>query len=86
MKVTLSDLRRNPGKIVEAIKRGETVTLSKRGKEIAYIIPKHSAKAPMSASISVSSCSAIGMWKDREDMKDPSTRTTGDTGPYSSRS
>lgn len=67
MRATLLDLRRNPGKIVDAIERNETVTLSKRGKEIAYIIPKHSAKVP----ISVASCPAIGMWKDREDMKDP---------------
>ncbi len=68
MKATLLDLRRNPGKIVEAIERNETVVLSKRGKEIAYIVPKKKANT----ALSLQSSPAFGMWKDREDMEDPS--------------
>jgi len=67
MKATLLDLRRNPGKIVDAIERNETVVLSKRGKEIAYIVPKRKAKA----SLSLESNPAFGMWKDRQDMEKP---------------
>ncbi len=67
MKATLMDLRRNPGKILEAIERNETVTLSKRGREIAYIVPKHEAKTELC----LASCPAFGMWKDRKDMSDP---------------
>lgn len=67
MRVTLLDLRRNPGKIVDAIERNETVVLSKRGKEIAYILPKREAKA----ALSLKSNPAFGMWKERQDMEKP---------------
>lgn len=67
MKATLLDLRRSPGKIVEAIERNETVTLSKRGREIAHIVPIKEAKTALSFAASP----ALGMWKDRQDMSDP---------------
>ena len=67
MKDTLLDLRRNPGKIVEAIERNETVILSKRGREIADIVPRQTARAPLSLADSP----AFGMWKDRKDMDNP---------------
>jgi len=67
MKATFLDLRRNPGKILEAIERNETVTLSKRGREIAYIVPKKEAKR----ALSLKDGPAFGMWKDRSDMDDP---------------
>lgn len=67
MKATLLDMRRNPGKILEAIERNETVTLSKRGREIASIVPKERAKGPLS----ITSSAAFGMWKDRKDLDDP---------------
>ena len=67
MKATLVDLRRNARQIVEAIERNETVTLTKRGKEIAQIIPtKEEPKK-----VSFMDSPAFGMWKDREDMADP---------------
>lgn len=68
MKATVLDLRRNPGKILEAIERNETVTLSKRGREIAVIVPKNKAKGK----VSIKDSPAFGMWKDRTDMRDPS--------------
>jgi len=67
MKATLLDLRRNPGKIVEAMERNENVLLSKRGREIAYIVPKREARGPLS----LESSPAFGMWKDRRVMEDP---------------
>lgn len=66
MKATVLDLRRNPGKILEAIERNETVTLSKRGREIARIVPNKEKSVS-----SIKNLPAFGMWKDREDMKDP---------------
>jgi len=67
MKATLLDLRRNLGKILEAIERNETVTLSNRGREIAYIVPKKVA----SQEWTIREEPAFGMWKNREDMADP---------------
>jgi prevent-host-death family protein len=66
VKATVLDLRRNPKKILDAIERNETVTLSKRGREVAMIVPKQS---PHAASIKDSP--AFGIWKDRTDMEDP---------------
>lgn len=68
MKATVLDLRRNLGKILEAIERNETVTLSKRGREIALIVPRKEAREPLSLRDSP----AFGLWKDRADMANPS--------------
>jgi len=68
MKATFLDLRRKPGKILEAIERQEKVTLSKRGREVALIIPKSEEKRPFD----VTKTAAFGLWKDRREMKDPS--------------
>ena len=68
MKATVLDLRRNPGKILEAIERNETVTLSKRGRKIAYIVPKKELKG----GLSLKDSPAFGIRKDRSDMDDPS--------------
>jgi antitoxin (DNA-binding transcriptional repressor) of toxin-antitoxin stability system len=67
MKATLLDLRRRPGIILEAIARNETVTLSKRGRQVARIVPN---QAPVCAG-SIKDSPAFGIWKDRADMKDP---------------
>lgn len=67
MKVTVLDLRRNPRKILDAIERHESVTLSKRGREIALIIPKKEPKGDLSLKDSP----VFGLWKDRTDMDDP---------------
>lgn len=67
MKATVLDLRRNPRKILEAIARNETVTLSKRGLDIADIVPKKIARTVRS----VKESPAFGIWKDRKDMVDP---------------
>ncbi|MBI4560186.1 MAG: hypothetical protein HY706_21550 [Candidatus Hydrogenedentes bacterium] len=67
MKATLLDLRRKTRRIVEAIERNETVTLTKHRREIALIVPKKDAK--LSASLRESP--AFGIWKNRSDMRDP---------------
>lgn len=67
VKITLLEMRRNPGKIVEAIERNETVTLSKRGKDIARIVPL----ARTASKLSLRDDPAVGIWDDRSDMTNP---------------
>ena len=68
MKATVLDMRRNPGKILSAIGRSETVTLSKRGHEIALIVPRKRTKEKLSLKDSP----AFGLWRDRADIENPS--------------
>jgi antitoxin (DNA-binding transcriptional repressor) of toxin-antitoxin stability system len=68
MKATIVDLRRNTSKILAALDRNETVTLTRRGKEIASIVPTPPEEKKK---FSIRDHPAVGMWKDREDMKDP---------------
>ncbi|MCG3196257.1 MAG: type II toxin-antitoxin system prevent-host-death family antitoxin [Candidatus Omnitrophica bacterium] len=66
MKASFLDLRRNPGKILDAINREETVTLSRRGKTMARIVPIQGERtAP------VETHPAFGMWRDRTDLESP---------------
>jgi antitoxin (DNA-binding transcriptional repressor) of toxin-antitoxin stability system len=66
MRATVLDLRRNPRKIFDALARNEIVTLSKRGREIARIVPKKGARPAF-----VRDSPAFGLWKDRADMNEP---------------
>ena len=67
MKATVLDMRRNPGKILDAIARNKTVTLSHREKPVARIEPIESQERSRAADHP-----AFGTWADREDMTDPS--------------
>lgn len=60
-------MRRNPKKILDAIARNETVTLSHRGKPVARIEPIKNAERPGAAEHP-----AFGMWADRSEVADPS--------------
>jgi antitoxin (DNA-binding transcriptional repressor) of toxin-antitoxin stability system len=53
--------------VLKALDRGEPVTVLYRGKEKARLVPIASEKPKMK----VEDHPACGMWKDREDMKDP---------------
>lgn len=66
MKATLLDMRRNPKKILDAIARNETVTLTNRGNAVARIEPIRKSERP-----SMKEQEAFGMWADRSDMADP---------------
>ncbi|MCE5228794.1 type II toxin-antitoxin system prevent-host-death family antitoxin [bacterium] len=67
MKATLLDMRRNPRKILDAIARNETVSLTSRGKPVARIEPIAKGKRPTAGKHA-----AVGIWADRADMADPS--------------
>ena len=67
MQVTAVELRRRTREIFEALDRGEEVTLLYRGEKKGVIVPatnRRRKQRPMSEH------PAVGMWKDREDMKD----------------
>lgn len=67
MKATILDMRRNPRKILEAIARNESVTLTNRGVAVARIEPVCNGERPSAADHE-----AFGMWADRPEISDPS--------------
>lgn len=73
MKASIVDLRYHMKDVLRAIDRGETVTVLYRGKEKATLVPIDGSPAngePKKPFRSIDS-PFFGMWKDREDMKDP---------------
>ena len=67
MRATIVDLRYRMKDVLKAVERGETVTVTYRGKPKARIVPI--SEKPKS--LKMTEHPAFGMWKDREDMKDP---------------
>jgi prevent-host-death family protein len=53
--------------VLSAVERGETVIVTYRGKPKARIVPISEKRK----SVKMTEHPAFGMWKDREDMKDP---------------
>jgi prevent-host-death family protein len=66
MKATVRDLRYRTKKVLEAVERGEVVTVLYRGKEKARLTPL-SAKG---GSATLIPGKAFGMWRDRQDLQD----------------
>ena len=71
MEVTAKALRSRIGAILACLDRGETVTITYRGKPRARLvgIEQKNESAPRGAA----SFPAFGMWKDRDDMRDVDT-------------
>jgi antitoxin (DNA-binding transcriptional repressor) of toxin-antitoxin stability system len=67
MKMTFLELRRDPAKLMEALERNEEVTLSRRGRVVARVIPS----GQPAASADVKNHPAFGMWADRRETADP---------------
>jgi antitoxin (DNA-binding transcriptional repressor) of toxin-antitoxin stability system len=65
MKLTFLDLKSKPDKLFEALKRQEEITLSREGKDIAYVIPLNNRKK-----LKVSEHPAFGIWKKVSDQED----------------
>ncbi|MDX1971251.1 MAG: type II toxin-antitoxin system prevent-host-death family antitoxin [Candidatus Sumerlaeia bacterium] len=68
MKMTFLELRRNPSKLLEALERNEEVTISRRGREIARILPA----GKTGSDEAVNTHPAFGMWGEKEEVGDPS--------------
>jgi prevent-host-death family protein len=69
MEASIVDLRYRMKDVLRAIDRGETVTVTYRGKEKARLVPSNTAAGR--TLVNPSDHPFIGMWKDREDMADP---------------
>ncbi len=69
MDVSIKELRTQAGRIVSMASSGNDITITFRGKPAAKIVPLDYAAPKEGADDSLS---AFGMWKNREDMKDPS--------------
>jgi len=69
MEASVVELRHRLRDLLKAVDRGETVTITYRGKPRAVLAPVGMARRPR---MRVTEHPAFGMWKDREDMKDPS--------------
>ena len=65
MVTNIRTLRTSTKEILSAVSRGETVWITNRGKTCAKIVPAKEKK-------NLKNDPAFGMWKDREEMKDPS--------------
>lgn len=67
MELSFVELRRNPKRILEALARHEEITLTRRGKSVARILPLQEDESKMK----VEEHPAFGMWSEREDLSDP---------------
>jgi antitoxin (DNA-binding transcriptional repressor) of toxin-antitoxin stability system len=68
MNASILDLRYRMKSVLEALDRGEPVTVLYRGKEKARLVPIK----PKKKSRDITEHPFFGMWRDREDMADPS--------------
>jgi len=65
MVVTAKQLRLKTSQVLKKVQQGGTVTVTLRGKPVAKLLGLNSSKKRK-----LSEYRAIGMWADREDMKD----------------
>ena len=72
MEVTAKALGSRTGAILACLDRGETVTITYRGKPRARLVGIDRKNEP--TSWGAVSFPAFGMWKDRDDMRDVDTR------------
>ena len=68
MVASFLDLRTKMKDILYALNRNEKVTLTRRGKKIAVIVPY---ELTQETDLRVEDSPCFGMWADREDMADP---------------
>ncbi len=68
MKASFVDLRKKSSEVMRALSRNEPVTVTYRGKPVAVMQPI--GQACKEAVRNVRDHPAVGMWADREDMKD----------------
>ena len=68
MEASVLDLRKKMREVMSAIDRGERVTLTRRGRRYAVIVPFDEAK---SSKVKVADLPAFGMWTDRADILSP---------------
>lgn len=68
METTAKDLRTHAKRILEAVERGQEVTITHRGKARAKLVPVRPEKR--TAKARARELPLFGMWKDRADLQD----------------
>ena len=72
MVASVLDLRTKMNDIMKALERNEKVTLTRRGKRFAVIVPDSLMKVENNLALKdIEESPCFGMWVDREDMADP---------------
>lgn len=69
MNVSIKTLNKRLPEVIKALDKNERVVLSHEGKEIALLQPVSDVEGEIQR---IKNHPAVGMWADREDMKDPS--------------
>jgi prevent-host-death family protein len=72
MRIPFLDLRRDPGKLLDAIERRAEVILSRRGVDVARVTPLDST-----AALDPAAHPAFGMWRDHPAFADPAAWVRG---------
>lgn len=67
MEATILDLRKNMKQVMSAIERNERVTLTRRRRKIAVILPIQDGKT---VGVKTVDLPAFGMWAERDEMRD----------------
>ncbi|MEW6262600.1 MAG: type II toxin-antitoxin system prevent-host-death family antitoxin [Thermodesulfobacteriota bacterium] len=65
MDISFLDLRKKPGRLLAALERREKVTLSRRGKPVARVLPLEDKERGSAAGHP-----AFGLWADHAGMQD----------------
>ena len=68
MEASIVDLRKRMREVLAAVDRGETVTITYRGRPRAVLTGVDQAKKR--PAVPIAEDPAFGMWKDREDTRD----------------
>jgi prevent-host-death family protein len=74
MEVSVKELRAQPGRIIAMAGSGNNITITVRGKPAAKIVPLDYVPEKENTD---DEQPAFGMWKDREDMENPSAFVAG---------
>lgn len=69
MVASVLDLRRKMREVMNALEHNEKVTLTRRGKKIAVIVPYELTQS--TPPLKPEDIPGFGMWANREDMADP---------------
>ncbi len=68
MSIGARELRQRASEVIQAVREGETVTLTYRGRPVAHISPIGPRRRPSTAR-----GDAFGMWSDRRDLEEVGT-------------
>jgi len=70
MEVSAKALRQKTRLLLDAVERGEEVTITYRGRARARVVPMHQGSEQAE---SVRKNALFGLWADRDDLVDPQT-------------